>query len=215
MALELKQQLRLSQQLVMTPQLQQAIKLLQLSRLELVGLVQQELEENPVLEEALEGDDEPALASSAEAQSEAASQLPGETEVTQPEAAAGEPAASSEREPTDAEKLADVDWQSYADDYAPTGPREIRDDSERPSIEATLTRRATLAEHLQWQLQLSGFPPTRSWRRSSSSATSMSAATCGRISKRLHARPVCPSRWWPRRWLASRSSIRRGSLRAT
>ena len=58
MAIELKQQLRLSQQLVMTPQLQQAIKLLQLSRLELVDLVQQELEENPVLEEALEGDEE-------------------------------------------------------------------------------------------------------------------------------------------------------------
>jgi RNA polymerase sigma-54 factor len=55
MALELKQQLRLSQQLVMTPQLQQAIKLLQLSRLELVGLVQKELQENPVLEESAEG----------------------------------------------------------------------------------------------------------------------------------------------------------------
>jgi len=54
MAIELKQQLRLTQQLVMTPQLQQAIKLLQLNRLELVGLVQQELEENPVLEEFLE-----------------------------------------------------------------------------------------------------------------------------------------------------------------
>ena len=39
MALELKQSLRLSQQLVMTPQLQQAIKLLQLSRLELVDLI--------------------------------------------------------------------------------------------------------------------------------------------------------------------------------
>ncbi len=49
MAIEIKQQLRLTQQLVMTPQLQQAIKLLQLSRLELVNLVQQELEENPVL----------------------------------------------------------------------------------------------------------------------------------------------------------------------
>ena len=54
MAIELKQQLKLSQQLVMTPQLQQAIKLLQLSRLELVNLVQKELEENPVLEEAAE-----------------------------------------------------------------------------------------------------------------------------------------------------------------
>ena len=40
MAIELKQQLRLTQQLVMTPQLQQAIKLLQLNRMELVGLVQ-------------------------------------------------------------------------------------------------------------------------------------------------------------------------------
>ena len=50
MMLELKQQLKLSQQLVMTPQLQQAIKLLQLSRLELTDLVQNELQENPVLE---------------------------------------------------------------------------------------------------------------------------------------------------------------------
>ena len=54
MALELKQQVRLSQQLVMTPQLQQAIKLLQLSRLELEGLLYQELQENPVLEEGPE-----------------------------------------------------------------------------------------------------------------------------------------------------------------
>ena len=52
MGLELRQQLKLSQQLVMTPQLQQAIKLLQLSRLELVETVQQELMENPFLEEA-------------------------------------------------------------------------------------------------------------------------------------------------------------------
>ncbi|MCK5193310.1 MAG: RNA polymerase sigma-54 factor, partial [Desulfobulbaceae bacterium] len=51
--LELKQQLKLTQQLVMTPQLQQAIKLLQLSRLELVDTVQQEIEENPLLEEEM------------------------------------------------------------------------------------------------------------------------------------------------------------------
>ena len=52
MALELRQHLKLTQQLVMTPQLQQAIKLLQLSRLELLETVQQELLENPFLEEA-------------------------------------------------------------------------------------------------------------------------------------------------------------------
>ena len=61
MALELRQSLGLTQQLVMTPQLQQAIKLLQLSRLELLETVSQEMEENPILEEMsqeeLEGDD--------------------------------------------------------------------------------------------------------------------------------------------------------------
>ena len=68
MAIEIKQQLRLSQQLVMTPQLQQAIKLLQLSRLELMNLVEQELQENPVLEEVLEDtDDGPAETEHAEA----------------------------------------------------------------------------------------------------------------------------------------------------
>ena len=56
MAIELRLQLKLSQQLVMTPQLQQAIKLLQLNRMELSNLVQQELTENPILEE-LEGEE--------------------------------------------------------------------------------------------------------------------------------------------------------------
>lgn len=51
MALDLRLQVKLSQQLVMTPQLQQAIKLLQLSRMELVDVVTEELAENPLLEE--------------------------------------------------------------------------------------------------------------------------------------------------------------------
>ena len=51
MSLELKQHLKMSQQLVMTPQLQQAIKLLQLSRMELAELVRDELEQNPLLED--------------------------------------------------------------------------------------------------------------------------------------------------------------------
>lgn len=49
--MELKQQLRLSQQLVMTPQLQQAIRLLQLSRLELQDEISKELDDNPILAE--------------------------------------------------------------------------------------------------------------------------------------------------------------------
>jgi RNA polymerase sigma-54 factor len=61
MVQELKQELKLAQKLVLTPQLQQAIKLLQLTRLELVEHINQELLENPVLEEAGEdGEPEPA-----------------------------------------------------------------------------------------------------------------------------------------------------------
>src|SRR5437899_492676 len=51
MALEPKLFQKLSQQLVMTPQLRQAIKILQVSRTELESLIETELEENPILEE--------------------------------------------------------------------------------------------------------------------------------------------------------------------
>jgi RNA polymerase sigma-54 factor len=156
-ALGLKQQLKLSQQLVMTPQLQQAIKLLQLNQLELEHLVQQEIQENPVLEEVVEVDDEPGGAGDA-------SEAPAEGREgasTAPEAAAPGVEASeavSAQEPTDAEKVADLDWQNYADAYPQTGPRDASADGDRPSVEATLTRRETLGEHLDWQLQLASLP---------------------------------------------------------
>src|SRR5512141_2192012 len=54
MAIEMRQQMKMSQQLVMTPQLQQAIKLLQLSRIELADVVREELLENPVLEDTVD-----------------------------------------------------------------------------------------------------------------------------------------------------------------
>jgi RNA polymerase sigma-54 factor len=165
MALELKQQLKLSQQLVMTPQLQQAIKLLQLSRLELVGLVQQELEENPVLEEISESEAEAEGEAEAEAgEAAAAPEELGEAaaapgEAPAPEAAPEEAGPTEEAEPSDAEKIADLDWQNYLEAYPQTGVREARDDDDRPSIEATLTRRATLSEHLLWQLHMDSLAP--------------------------------------------------------
>jgi RNA polymerase sigma-54 factor len=55
MVLELRQAPKLVQQLVITPQLQQAIRLLQLTRLELVDMISQEMKENPLLEEVEEG----------------------------------------------------------------------------------------------------------------------------------------------------------------
>jgi RNA polymerase sigma-54 factor len=146
MAIEIKQQLRLSQQLVMTPQLQQAIKLLQLSRLELVNLVQQELTENPVLEETLESED----TGTAEVDDEFEAHDTGAVETID---------TPPEREATDAEKIADVDWQNYMESNPQTSYAEARDDDERRSLESTLTRRASLAEHLEWQLQLSALTP--------------------------------------------------------
>ena len=144
MAIEIKQQLRLSQQLVMTPQLQQAIKLLQLSRLELMNLVEQELQENPVLEEVLEDtDDGPAETEHAEAL----------------EPPPGPEASPASAEPTDAQKVDDIDWGNYLDAYPQTSMGKLNGEDERRSLEATVATRATLPDHLVWQLQLASLPP--------------------------------------------------------
>jgi RNA polymerase sigma-54 factor len=149
MAIELKQQLKLSQSLVMTPQLQQAIKLLQLSQLELVASVQAELEQNPVLEEVSEGDDEPARDMVAEAATEAAPEQTTEQEV---------PGGGDSLEAA-ADKLADIDWQSYAEAYPQTSyAGSGGGEDERRSYEATATKRESLQDHLSWQLQLSSMP---------------------------------------------------------
>jgi RNA polymerase sigma-54 factor len=160
MTIELKQQLRLTQQLVMTPQLQQAIRLLQLSQLELVDMVQQELQENPVLEEVSESEEERRAVEERrdgevplETEARDGAAAPDGTEA--PDSTAAE--ASAGPEPSDAEKIEDIDWQSYIDSYPQTAPTVIRDDDERRSIEATHSRRETLAEHLEWQLHLSNF----------------------------------------------------------
>ena len=146
MALELRQQLKLSQQLVMTPQLQQAIKLLQLSRMELVELVQQELEENPVLEEGVEI--EPIEGAGSD---EASIQEPGRDEGTidnQIDEVKGEN-----------EGLGDIDWQTYLESYSLGGTvaSSYEDDEDRPSFENLLTRTRTLVDHLMWQMTLSHF----------------------------------------------------------
>jgi len=128
----------------MTPQLQQAIKLLQLSRMELVELVQHELEENPVLEESSESEPIEELGADAEAVAEERS---GEVEVdNQIEEVRGEE-----------EGLGDIDWQSYLEGYSLGGTvaSSYEEDEDRPSFESLLTRSTTLADHLFWQMTLS------------------------------------------------------------
>ena len=135
MALGLQQNLILTQQLVMTPQLQQAIKLLQLSRLELAGMIEQELEENPALEESIQ-------------------------EITQAEAREIERETDDKdrnedlKEVTIEEKLSqDTDWESYINEYNSTGRVHTeRDFQEAPNYEAFTSAKKTLEDHLQWQL---------------------------------------------------------------
>jgi RNA polymerase sigma-54 factor len=132
-ALELRQQLRLSQQLIMTPQLQQAIKLLQLSRLELLETIHQELETNPLLEEAQE-------------------EVVDAEENTNAESAPEEPFKEVEV----AEKVReDFDWESYLDEYNTSTPVLVETDSNRewPSYDHKLTPQSSLSEHLLWQLR--------------------------------------------------------------
>ena len=139
MALEQKLTLKLAQKLVMTPSLQQAIKLLQMTRMELQNVVAQELVENPVLEE---GD-----------------------ETFEPEGQEETPEASSESTDTDGEldhqeSMDDIDLDAYFNDYleGSVGPSifEMRD---APPLENTLTREPDLYDHLLWQLHLSEVPP--------------------------------------------------------
>ncbi len=135
-ALELRQQLKLSQQLIMTPQLQQAIKLLQLSRLELLETINQELEENPILEEAQEEISKSELRESLDAPS-------------------GEEAYESVEIK---EKIReDFDWEGYLDEYSSGSPVLMERDpnQEQTSYDHRLTPPATLEDHLAWQLRFS------------------------------------------------------------
>jgi RNA polymerase sigma-54 factor len=138
MAMEMRQQLKMSQQLVMTPQLQQAIKLLQLTRLELQDLVQQELEENPLLEESAEMEEirEPDTLEIAEQEHE-----PTQDSIDFHEVETGE------------ETLRD--WDSYLDGYNhSSGEQQYGGEDERPSFENLLTKKGTLIDHLLWQLHM-------------------------------------------------------------
>jgi RNA polymerase sigma-54 factor len=141
MGLELRQQLKLTQQLVMTPQLQQAIKLLQLSRLELVESIQQELMENPFLEEL---------------DAEVADTAPTPDNLDDYEGAHNT-AESQAKE----EVMRTADWENYLGEFSSVTKqsmgRELEVPEEGLSLEARLTCRPSLEGHLSWQMRLSRF----------------------------------------------------------
>ena len=146
MAIELRQQLKLSQQLVMTPQLQMAIRLLQLSRLELMETIRQELEENPALEEVQE-------------------ESGPEQNVAEYQEADQANTGNETSEVTIEEKIRDdIDWSNYIDEYNTPGKVTFEsEDREAPRFEAFIARRESLSDHLLWQLLMTS--PTREEER--------------------------------------------------
>jgi len=157
MALNMRQELRMSQQLVMTPQLQQAIKLLQLSRMELQDLVRGELLENPLLDDSQElGGGEAEHVSSVEMQ-DSLEMNRGQELGSEAADRGGQAELKVDDGPKD-----NFDWEAYLENnsYAPTtGPGVRVDNDELPSLEATASRPETLAEHLEWQVRMSNFDP--------------------------------------------------------
>ena len=153
MGLEIKLNQKLSQSLVMTPQLQQAIKLLQLGRMEYLEVIEKELLENPVLEDSREDFQE-----SASQTEKAVSEVIGDT---------GDLPAGFEKlkeELQGQEKVNqefDADLVSYLDLYAQSttsgvGPsRRFDGEDELPPIEATVSKREGLTSHLLLQLRTS------------------------------------------------------------
>ncbi len=138
MALELRQQLKLTQKLVMTQQLRQAIKLLQLNRLELSDALQAEMEKNPALEEDTSTSDT----------TENLLSLTSTTEKTGP---------AAEQEVTETvkmkETLGEVNWEDYSNNFDSnfsfaheTPP------ADAPSQFEFISEKPGLLAYLQWQL---------------------------------------------------------------
>ena len=129
----------------MTPSLQQAIKLLQMTRMELETVLTQELVENPVLEEAddpANDEDEPVVDGAL---------TPAENEAV---------AEPSEREAA----MSEVEIDAYfSDDWDGAGSGQHQslrsEDSDLPPLENTLVREPDLYDHLLWQLHMSGVSP--------------------------------------------------------
>ena len=158
MALEQKLRLKLAQRLVMTPSLQQAIKLLQLSRLELEEALSEEILENPVLDV----EDQPEEAAQTAADGGEGSQEPTVVDDSAEDTAA--PAAvEDDALPSEEETYQDIDVEAFFADYLADGRTEgpsltsYSSDNEVP-LENVVSASPGLADHLLWQLRMSDCP---------------------------------------------------------
>ena len=151
MGMEMKLQMRMAQRLVMTPMLQQAIKLLPMTRLELIQSIRQELEENPMLDETLDQEAEEADEENADHDT-SLDDPPGEEPKSGEETLFEEQSTlenKEEKEPKD-----EIDWDAYIQEEIYEGSTgEGYED--RPSLDSTLRHKDSLEDHLLWQLNFS------------------------------------------------------------
>ena len=133
MGIQQKLQTKLAQKLILTPSLQQAIKLLPMSTLELADLLNQEVVENPLLEE-----------------------IPTEDLQAADAAPAVEKDAEAKAQADKTDSWDDADYEYFFGDYLDDGyrsraPQEVK---ELPPIENALSSSSSLTDHLEWQLSL-------------------------------------------------------------
>jgi len=141
MSLALKQQLKLTQQLLMTPQLQQAIKLLQLSRLELADSIQQEIEQNPLLEEISPGNTDNEIYQDSLSSNEETPAIP-------------EPEKTVEVNMDNISSMQEINWEDDYANYYDAGFSFTKETYDRTRLSQIdfLTKEINLQSHLQWQL---------------------------------------------------------------
>lgn len=143
MAIKMSQGLKQTQSLMITPQLQQAIKLLTLTHLEMTTLISQEMVENPMLEEV-------------DGEMDAGS----EVESSREEMEAQEATADNFSGPELIEGSKDTfDWETYSESFnssSSSSPnmKEATSPDDMPSYENMVSKGQTLQEHLEWQLRM-------------------------------------------------------------
>ncbi|PIR21830.1 MAG: RNA polymerase sigma-54 factor [Deltaproteobacteria bacterium CG11_big_fil_rev_8_21_14_0_20_45_16] len=143
MAVDLKLSMKLGQQMVMTPQLQAAIKLLQMNRLELSETIQAELMENPLLEESSDMSELDQKKADIEAEQSSSEKV-------------DEVKPATDKDP-------DFDWDAYLEQSfsytgkSASGLGHDPNQEEGPGFEAMASRQESLAEHLVEQLHLAEF----------------------------------------------------------